>query len=92
MNRSKDLFLSQSLSQNTDENCVTKGALIRDFPDAPMVLKQERIDSSSLASIDKLAEREIYLCGPEGFMRHTETLLQAVAGADLNVQKESYSF
>jgi len=82
----------QSLSQNTEENCVTQDALIRDFPDAPMVLKQERIDSSSLASIDKLAEREIYLCGPEGFMRHTETLLQAVAGADLNVQKESYSF
>jgi len=82
----------QSLSEDTEPGCAAKDALIRAYPDAAMTIVQQRIDSSSLAQIDNLAEREIFLCGPDGFMRHTQQLLQSIVGADLKLRTESYAF
>ena len=82
----------QSLSESTDRACTTKDALVQAYPDASMVIEQKRVDEASLARIKKLSERETFLCGPDDFMRHTQTLLESIVGADLNLQTESYSF
>jgi len=73
-------------------NPSVNGALAQDFPDAALAIEQRRIDKSGLATIDRLSEREVFLCGPDGFMRHTQALLESIVGADLNLHTESYSF
>ena len=82
----------QSLSENTDQGSATRDALVQDYPDASMVIELKRVDGSSLAGIEKLSERQAFMCGPDGFMRHTQTLLESLDGVDLNLQTESYSF
>ena len=82
----------QSLSENTDQGSATRDALVQDYPDASMVIELKRVDGSSLAGIEKLSERQAFMCGPDGFMRHTQTLLESLDGVDLDLQTESYSF
>ena len=82
----------QSLSSDSDKGNATREALVQAFPDADMVIDQKRIDSASLADIEALSEREVYLCGPDGFMRYTQTALESIIGHELKLHTESYSF
>lgn len=82
----------QSVSEDTNLGSAAKDALVHAHPDAEMTIAHQRIDRASLAGIERLSERETYLCGPEGFMRHTQALLQSIVGADFRIHAESYSF
>ena len=64
----------------------------RAVPGADMVLAQQRVERSDFADIERLSERETFLCGPDAFMTHTQTLLESVVGNELNIRTESYSF
>ena len=55
-------------------------------------LEQRRMDRSDFSGVHDLADREVFICGPMGFMQHTEDMLRSVAGADLQIHRESYAF
>ena len=82
----------QSLSGETDGSNLIKDTLIRDHPDASVLVQEQHIDETGLARIDRLTEREIFLCGPAAFMQHTQSLLESIVDEDLKMHTESYAF
>jgi len=47
---------------------------------------------AGLVAMLSTSKREVYLCGPDSFVRHTQQLLQYIVGDNLQVHRDTYAF
>lgn len=67
-------------------------ALKNDYPQAPIIIEQRRLQLTDLANIDNLNQREVFLCGPDSMMTSTQEWLQTHSENRLKIHQESYAF
>lgn len=82
----------QSLGEEEDKAHKVLTLLSSEYPKAPIIIKQKRLQMSELSTIENLSEREVFLCGPESFMDSAQDWLQQNAKDTLGIHRESYSF
>ncbi|MEM7082944.1 MAG: oxidoreductase [Pseudomonadota bacterium] len=82
----------QTSHRNGELDQENTNSILSEYSSPLLEIQQQRIDRATLSAINNLTEREIFLCGPDAFMRHSESCLEAILGTELTIRKESYSF
>jgi len=64
----------------------------KSFAKSKLSIVQGRIAPQNLAAIDKVFEREVFLCGPDGLMQATHDWLEKHGDGKQRIHRESYFF
>lgn len=67
-------------------------ALRAEFPGAALRIAQRRVQTSDFEAVENLNGRDVFLCGPDAFMRWSETALGAFGSDKSKLHKESFFF
>ena len=87
-----DIIAFQSPGDNNIKANQVQDSLSTEFNHSPLTILQRRINPSDLSAVDRLCEREVYLCGPEPFMQLIQVWLKSQEGDNLKIHQESFFF
>jgi|GEM_PF-413054 len=80
-------------------NSDMRGGTGIEFPDAPppfrkpfLELHRRRLSGSDLSTVARLAERDVFLCGPDQLMETAQDWLEDMQVAAENIHRESFNF
>lgn len=82
----------QSVGDNSEKAQSALQALERDFPDSRLKVARRRLQVSDIETVERLLEREIFLCGPGALTMLAEETLSGLGDGKLKIHQESYSF
>ncbi|MEP3423025.1 MAG: hypothetical protein ABJN35_14900 [Erythrobacter sp.] len=86
------IFAFQSEGEASSEAQTVLGALAQDFPDAELSIEKRRVQLSDFDTIDKLAAREVFLCGPDPMMSWAKATLRELGVNETKMHEEQFDF
>ena len=82
----------QSQSGAHAEDIEIVNSLKEAFPSADLTISQNRFTPADFQRLEDYADREAFICGPEGLMRNVQEWLETHLNEDKRIHHESYAF
>ncbi len=82
----------QSMGEVRAEAQTALDNLTQEFPDAALSIEQRRVQLSDLEAIDELADRDVFLCGPDPLMDWSKNALRELGVNESKLHQEQFAF
>ncbi len=82
----------QSTGDALSEAQTALDILTLEFPDAALSIEQRRVQLSDLEAIEELADREVFLCGPDPLMDWSKNALRELGVNESKLHQEQFAF
>lgn len=86
------ILVFQSTGEARAEARTALDTLTQEFRGATLSIEQRRVQLSDLEAIEELADREVFLCGPDPLMNWSKDALRELGASDSKLHQEQFAF